>query len=128
MSTIKKHSDLIMIRNHAYSILSGAQYFAGFNSVDKKLISKLISTIDHQFLVDLQAMITELEVKPEALTEAQPKILAEESQVLAEIKAAFKDEQAKLQDSKAEDIKEEQKAEQPKAESKKDKKPGFKRV
>jgi 6-pyruvoyl-tetrahydropterin synthase len=125
MSTIDKYSNLIMIRNHAYSILSGAQYFASFSSADKKLISKLISSIDHQFLIDLQALTDEVEAKAEVKSEAK-------SEVKSETKAKVKVEVAadiKLEDTKVEEVKaEESKEEQSKTESKKDKKPGFKRV
>lgn len=120
MSIIDKYSNLIMIRNHAYSVLSGSQYFASFSGTDKKAISKLIAAIDQKFLSNVEELTAEIEAKP-SLELKNKEIVSQENSLkqnfikhgetkLEEEKVADKKTKKNKQE-KSEEVKQEAKAE-----------------
>lgn len=63
MKAIKKNVELSQIRSHAYSVLSGMQFYTKVTEADKKKLSKLMSEIDKLFLSSLDDLISEVENK-----------------------------------------------------------------
>lgn len=61
MKAIKKQLELSQVRNHAYGVLSGMQFYTKVTEADKKKLSKLMTEIDKLFLSSLDDLISEVE-------------------------------------------------------------------